>query len=176
MTKNLLADEVLKLRAVEPEDIEQLYNWENDTSIWNSGCSIAPYSKKTIWEYIENYNPDIFKANQLRLMIALRDSGDTIGTIDLYEFDYQNRRAGIGILIDSKYRSKGYATRSLDIVSTYCGEFLGLHQLWATIGSDNPHSLNLFKKCGYITCGRLRSWLRIGKSYTDALILQKFID
>lgn len=176
MTKDLLADDVLKLRAVEPEDIEVLYSWENDTSIWSSGCSLAPYSKKTIWEYIENYNPDIFKANQLRLMITLRNSGETIGTVDLYEFDYQNRRAGIGILVDSKYRNNGYASRCLDIIGKYCGEFLGLHQLWATIGADNDYSLSLFKKCGYITCGRLRSWLRSGKSYTDALILQKFID
>ena len=173
---NMLDDGVIKLRAVEAIDIEHLYKWENDTSIWLSGCSLAPYSKKTIWEYIENYSPDILKTNQLRLMITLIDSDTTIGTIDLYDFDYQNRRAGVGILIDKDYRNNGYASRSLNIISNYTGTFLGMHQLWATVGADNEWSLSLFKKCGYSICGRLKSWLRRGRGYSDAYMMQKFID
>lgn len=176
MTDSILHDDTIQLRAVEADDIECLFKWENDTSIWIDGCSMAPYSRKTIWEYIENYTPDIYKTNQLRLMIVLKKSGVAIGTIDLYDFDYQNRRAGIGILIDEGYRGFGYAQRSLNIINNYAGEFIGLHQLWATVGAENGASLNLFKKCGFTVCGRMRSWIRRGRSYSDAYLLQKFID
>ena len=104
---NLLHDETIALRAIEPTDLDILYKWENDTTIWQTGCSIAPYSKKEIWDYIENYTTDIFKSNQLRLMITLNESGEAIGTVDLYEFDYFNKRAGVGILIDEAYRHNG---------------------------------------------------------------------
>ncbi len=176
MVNDLLHDDIIRLRAIEAEDIDCLFKWENDTSIWLDGCSMAPYSRKTIWEYIETYTPDIYKTNQLRLIIVLTSSETAIGTIDLYDFDYQNRRAGVGILIDKEYRGLGYATRSLNIICRYAGEFLGLHQLWSTIGSENRSSLKLFKNCGFSICGRMHSWIRRGKSYSDAYILQKFID
>lgn len=172
---NLLHDETIALRAIEPTDLDILYKWENDTTIWQTGCSIAPYSKKEIWDYIENYTTDIFKSNQLRLMITLNESGEAIGTVDLYEFDYFNKRAGVGILIDEAYRHNGYATHALNIIEDYVGKFIGLHQLWATISVENTHSISLFKKCGYKICGRMHSWLRKDKSYIDAFILQKFI-
>lgn len=176
MDISLLHDNLIQLRAVEPEDLEALYKWENDTSIWADGCSMAPYSKSSIREYISTYDPDIFKAGQLRLMVTLRESGTAVGTIDLYEFDFMNRRAGVGILIDPGHRHNGYGSRSLDILRHYAGNFLGLHQLWAIVGIENDYSLQLFRKSGYNICGRLKSWLRKGKSYSDAYILQRFID
>lgn len=173
---DILSDNVIRLRAVEPDDLDILFKWENDTSIWSAGCSLAPYSRKNIQAYIENYDPDIFKTNQLRMMITLSDSNEVVGTIDLFDFDHLNRRAGVGILIDETYRGNGYASRALDIIAAYAGTFLGMHQLWAIIGTDNELSLSLFKHAGYNICGRMKSWLRRGKSYDDAYILQRFVD
>ena len=37
------------LRAIEPEDLDILYQWENDSSLWVHGCTLAPFSKfKTV--------------------------------------------------------------------------------------------------------------------------------
>lgn len=33
------------LRAIEPEDLDILYQWENDSSLWVHGCTLAPFSK-----------------------------------------------------------------------------------------------------------------------------------
>ncbi len=50
----LLNDGVVALRAIEPTDLDVLTSWENDTSLWELGCTLAPYSRKRLWDYIEN--------------------------------------------------------------------------------------------------------------------------
>ena len=35
----------VKLRAVEPEDLKNLYKWENDSTLWNVSDTITPFSK-----------------------------------------------------------------------------------------------------------------------------------
>jgi len=108
-------------------------------------------------------------------MIALKNDNTPVGTIDFYDFDPHNRRAGIGILIADEYQKKGYGERTLKLAAEYAAQHIGLHQLWAVIPVDNTPSIALFRKCGYKICGRLRSWLRRGKSYTDAFSLQYLI-
>lgn len=172
---SILNDDTLILRALEPTDLDALYRWENDTALWAVGNSIAPFSRKSLWDYIESYTPDIYSCRQLRLMIALKDDNTPVGTIDFYDFDHHNRRAGIGILIAEEHQKKGYGERALKLAASYAGQHVGLHQLWAVIPVDNTPSIALFRECGYKICGRLRSWLRRGKSYADAFSLQYLI-
>ena len=58
------------LRALEPEDIDVLYKWENDTSLWRDGGSFTPYSRYVIREYIANSIHDIYDVKQLRMMVV----------------------------------------------------------------------------------------------------------
>ena len=41
--ENILENDEIKLRALEPEDISLLYVWENDTKLWEVGSTIAPF-------------------------------------------------------------------------------------------------------------------------------------
>lgn len=41
--KKLLENKRIRLRATEPEDLELLYSWENDTEMWKNGVSVAPF-------------------------------------------------------------------------------------------------------------------------------------
>ena len=105
----------IKLRAPEPEDLELLYSWENDPDIWHLGNTIQPFSKHTLREYLESASRTIFEEGQLRLMIDKKEDNSTIGTIDLFDFDPVNMRAGVGILIAKKEeRNRGYASMALE--------------------------------------------------------------
>ena len=37
----LLENKTIQLRAIEPEDLEVLYKWENDTDVWKYGSEIG---------------------------------------------------------------------------------------------------------------------------------------
>ncbi len=171
----MISDGTISLRALEIIDVDTLYRWENDPSVWSVGISLAPYSRKQLWEYVNNYDADIYSARQLRLMITLDESGETIGTLDLFDFDAANSRCAVGILIAPPYRMHGYGLRTLELAAKYCREVYSLHQLYCTIGADNEASRNLFEKAGYRISGRLRSWLRSANTYRDAFIYQKFL-
>jgi diamine N-acetyltransferase len=171
----LLKNSQLSLRAVEPEDLEILYKWENSTELWIHGNTLAPYSKLVLREYINNaIEMDIYQSKQLRLMIDLIDKdGDiTIGTIDLYDIDSYNRRAGIGILIDETYRKKQYATQALELVRDYALNFLRLHQIYAYIWLSNTKSISLFEKAGFKHVGILKEWIQRGERFEDVQLCQ----
>ena len=41
---NYLTGKQIELRAVEPEDLDALYRWENDSSLWIYGSTVSPLS------------------------------------------------------------------------------------------------------------------------------------
>ncbi|MDR0824115.1 MAG: GNAT family N-acetyltransferase [Prevotella sp.] len=170
----LLNNSEISLRAVEPEDLDMLYGWENSTGLWYHGNTLAPYSKLVIRQYInDSLDMDIYQSRQLRLMIDLLDD-ITIGTLDLYEIDAHNRRAGVGILIDEPFRQKGYAKQALELMHDYAFNFLYLHQLYAYIAISNERSIDLFQKTGYTEVGVLKEWLQRGDRFEDVRLFQIF--
>ena len=170
--KKFLQNEVIVLRALEPEDIELLYRWENDEEIWTVSHTLAPFSRHSLTLYIQNSYQDIYESRQLRMMMETSE-GKTVGAIDLFDFDPYHALAGMGILVHHPDdRSKGYAKAALELMIRYCFEKLQLHQLFANILTDNKESLNLFLKAGFELSGTKKAWVRDGSSWKDEYLLQ----
>jgi len=161
------------LRALEPEDLEFVYQIENNESIWEVSNTQTPYSKFLIRQYLENAHQDIYEAKQLRLAICKNDSAKAIGLIDLFEFDPKNNRAGIGIVIQNDIdRTQGFGKEALTLLIDFSFIQLQLHQLFANIGVKNVSSLNLFANFGFQKIGIKKDWIYINNSYQDEVIFQ----
>lgn len=156
----ILQNDIVFLRAIEPTDIEFIYNWENDTDEWINGSTQTPYSRDLIMRYIESSHQDIYTVKQLRLMIDVKEVKKTVGTIDFYDFDPNNRRAGVGILIDKNFRNKGYASAALERMIDYGFQVLNLNQIFAQVAETNVASMKLFEKFGFQNCGIKKDWIR----------------
>jgi diamine N-acetyltransferase len=159
----------IHLRAMEPEDIDILYNWENDTTVWHISNTNAPFSRYLIEQYVFSVQ-DVFVNKQIRLMIDTE--GKAIGCIDIFDFDPINKKAGIGILIDDTMRNKGYANDALETLIKYCFTTLQLHQLYCSILTDNEASLKLFAKQGFKICGKRCDWVFVNNKWKDEFFLQ----
>ncbi len=169
----ILEDKNIRLRAIEPEDLEHFYRWENDTSLWENSTSFAPYSKYMLKRYIEQTNNNIFEDSQLRLMIEKKDDAHTIvGCIDIFDFDAFNQRACWGILVDEKFRRKGYARSALSLVMEYCFNTLKIKQLYCKISAKNTPCLQLVKNTDFVQCATLKSWAKNADEYVDVLMFQ----
>ena len=163
----------IRLRALEPEDLELLYSWENNVSYWIVSNTVVPFSKYTLKRYLEESHKDIYETGQVRLMIDLIPENTAIGTIDIFDFDPFHKRAGIGILIaKEEYRRKGYATMALKCLIDYCFGTLLLHQLYCSILENNTESMDLFKKAGFSQSGIKKEWIRTSDGYLDEFIFQ----
>lgn len=191
----------VRLRALEPEDVDRLYLWENDRDMWPFGGTRAPLSRHQLWEYATNYDANPFAAGQLRLIIELATAPDNAipqssqssqytqssqnsqnshsspipcGVIDLYDIDPVNSRAMVGIMVAPQWRSRGIATRALELVGEYCRDILGLATIASEVASDNLPSIRLFGgKAAYRQVGERPSWYRRGERFVSALLFQK---
>ena len=94
----LFEDENILLRAIEPEDLDRLYAWENNPQLWDVGNTRNPYSRFVLKQYIIDSDKDIYENKQLRLMMVNRQTGETVGTVDLFDFDIHNSRIALGSL------------------------------------------------------------------------------
>lgn len=175
MTSKQLEFGKIRLRALEPNDIDLLYLWENDAEIWEVSNTFEPYSKYILAKYIKESHHDIYESKQLRLVIETL-TGKAVGAIDLFDFDPFHFRAGIGILIhDKKDRKLGYANDALQLLCTYAANHLRLHQLYANITVDNLVSIQLFKKNGFELSGTKKDWRLTMDGWKTELFFQKIL-
>ncbi|MDR3046376.1 MAG: GNAT family N-acetyltransferase [Bacteroidales bacterium] len=171
----LLKGEKIILRAMEPADADILYEWENNPEIWRVSHTVTPFSKALLKTFIEVAAKDIYTNKQLRLMIEEQKTGITIGTIDLFDFDPIHQRAGIGILIDTKYRNQGFAHDTIKVIKEYAFHVLLLHQLYCNILEDNIESRKLFTNEGFVLVGNKKEWIKTENGFKNELLLQCII-
>lgn len=163
------------LRPLEPDDIDLLYLWENNTEIWEVSNTKTPFSKHILARYLVESAKDIYETKQLRLVIETT-AQEPVGAVDIFDFEPYHMRAGVGILIhNSEDRKKGYAGDALHALSVYSFEILGLRQLYANITSDNPGSIQLFEKAGFTRSGIKKDWIKTFSGWKDELFYQKFL-
>ena len=160
------------LRALEPEDLEFIHDIENDETIWEISNTQTPYSKYLIKQYLDHAHKDIYEVKQLRLVISSYDD-KPLGMIDLFDFDFKNRRAGVGILVKApEDRQKGYGKEALSLLTDYCFVHLDLHQLYCNISEDNHASIRLFTNNGFEKIGLKRDWNIINGAFKNEYIFQ----
>ncbi|NOQ91520.1 MAG: GNAT family N-acetyltransferase [Flavobacteriaceae bacterium] len=168
----LLQNKKIKLRALEPEDLEFLFAVENDERFWEVSSTLTPFSKDLLKHYLSNSHQDICEAKQLRLVIVDATNNINIGLIDLFDFNPQHRRAGIGILVLKDYQNKGYASEALQLFINYAFKKLNLHQIFANIPNNNTNSITLFQKMNFKCIGIKKDWLLTHGKYNDVNLYQ----
>ena len=163
----------INLRAIEPEDLDLLYKIENDELLWDTGLNNVQYSRYILHEYIANSKGDIYTDKQVRLIIE--NDKESVGIIDLIDFNQKNMRAESGIVRQKKHRNKGDGQAAILHIIKYAKDVLHLHQLYAYIDIYNKNSINMFKKIGFTSSLELEDWLYDGEKYHKAIIMQYFL-
>jgi diamine N-acetyltransferase len=163
----------ISLRALEPSDADLLYRWENDRSVWPVSFTQVPFSRFILEDFVNASHQDIYTNKQLRLMVDVADTGETVGIIDLFEFDPQHDRCGLGIFIHKDHRQNGHAAECIELISEYAFATLLVKQLYVDVNESNTVSLALFEKCGFEKAGLKKSWNKTGLNvYENVWLLQ----
>lgn len=167
-----LKGENIYLRALEPEDLEFIHTIENDETVWEISNTITPYSKYLIKQYLEQAHKDIFEVKQLRLVISSYENV-ALGMIDLFDFDFKNGRAGVGILVkEPNDRAKGFGNEALKLLVNYSFTHLGLHQLYCNVSEENDASIKLFTNQGFKNIGLKKDWILANGIYKNEYVFQ----
>ena len=160
------------LRALEPEDLDFIHTIENDEKFWEISNTQTPFSKYILRQYLENSHKDIYEVKQLRLVISNYEN-EALGMIDLFDFDFTNKRAGVGVLVkESSNRKQGFGTEALQLLIKYSFHHLKLHQLYCNITEDNKASISLFTQQGFKSVGLKKDWNHINGKYQNEYLFQ----
>lgn len=164
----------VRLRAMEPEDLDMLYAMENDDSVWAVGNTSVPYSRYVLHDYIASASNDIYVDGQVRLIIESA-SGDAVGMIDLTNFSAAHRRAELSIVVRTDCRGHGYALAAVERLADHCKRILHMHQIYAIVEAGNQASLAMLRQAGFTAGQELHDWLFDGTDYKDARVMQYFL-
>lgn len=166
---------LIALRAIEPTDLKLLFDWENNIDLWSVSNSQVPFSNYLLEEFVNAAHQDIYTNKQLRLMITTLSSNQTIGVIDLFDFEPQHARCGIGIFIDEQFRGQGFAKQSIELIKTYAFSILHLKQIYVHVNASNKTSIALFEHNGFEKNGVKKCWHKTGlNTFEDVWFLQCF--
>lgn len=159
----------LRLRALEPEDAEMMYDMESDPAAWRYSDYLAPMSKNILRDYALTYDADPFRSGQLRLIIDL--DGKAIGILDLFDISPRHLRADNGIYLLPEYRRKGLGVKAIELAMEYCRDRLGLHQLTASVATQNTEALVCYQKAGFTPTGKRPDWIRTSEGWENVDLL-----
>ena len=166
--------EEIHLRALEPEDIEILEKIENNSHYWNYSNQTEPFSRYILKQFINQQKQDIFEVRQKRFAISL-ETLNTLGFVDIFDFEPMHRRAGIGIFILDEYRRNGIGKKSVTLIGEYAKKYLNLNCIYANIAKENIPSINLFESCGYEKIGLKKEWNFYENSFHGEYLYQIII-
>jgi diamine N-acetyltransferase len=160
------------LRKLEKSDVNLILNWENNTDNWEISDNDSPYSFEDIEELISsmNYHKG---TTQMRFIIVF--DGANVGAIDLFDIDYKEHTAYIGILIaDLEYRRRGFGLSAIQLIENEAFS-IGVSVVKAKIHSSNESSKQLFKKAGFEKSSCEKSINTKNHDYLDTEIFHKWV-
>lgn len=169
----MLSGNICYLRAVEVSDVDIVYRWENDAALWSDGSVRQPVNSVSIESLIAQAGMDVYQTRQLRLMVCSLADDAVVGCVDMFDFSPFDMHASLGVLVDTPFQRRGFATEALSLMCQYLHDTLALHQVSASMRSSNVASVSLFKKLGFDVVGVRKQWIRTSSGFEDEVLMQK---
>lgn len=168
MRETALSGTKVNLRPGIESDYGLLYKWYNDKELnrlagWSN-------SKATMNKLRYNMSKS-FGYDPMNLMIENKE-GTPIGTIQLYDFDEQDKCCKLGIRIgDRDYWSKGYGEDAVKTLLEYAFMKIDIYRVTLKVYEYNERAVHCYLKCGFQTEGRTRQSAFIDGRYYDEIIM-----
>ena len=128
---------------------------------YNTGCIDFPKEK---WQ--DTYNSRI-ENNKFFAYILDEDLKQFVGYVN-YHYNKSDDRYECGVLIEDKYRGKGYSTKALKLL---CEEAKnnGIKTLYDNFEIDRDNTLKVFEKVGFKIVSN-QTWKKFDKDVNGVLV------
>jgi ribosomal-protein-alanine N-acetyltransferase len=148
--------ELVLLRPIVEADLPVWYAYLSTPAVYehtswslSSSSELAPY----VWA------PEAFtESSLLRLAVALRSTGELVGTAGFHTVSPQNRSAELAFDLSPKVWGKGIATYVCQLLVAWAHASVGLLRVQATVLESNARSAAVLERCGFLQEGLLRSY------------------
>ncbi|MEV5715183.1 GNAT family protein [Amycolatopsis mediterranei] len=152
----LLEGELVRLRALEPEDAERIHAFVTDPEVgrWMENghpLSLAQVRKRCEERAVNTYEKVV-------LGIEAKAERKLIGVIDLRDAEPEVGEAYLDVYVgDAEYRAGGgYGTEALRLMCRYGFDNMRLHQITLWVVAENEVARHVYRKIGFVEEGRHR--------------------
>ena len=167
----MLEGKLVRLRAIEPGDLEACYRWMNDREVTHFLAMKYPMSYADEQGYIERVSSSNF-ARGVSLAIETKDGGAHIGNLSLEDPHSEHRTAALGIAIGEKdYWANGYGTDAIVTLLRFGFHEMNLNRVSLHVFEFNERAQACYKKCGFQVEGRLRENYYAQGRYWDVVVM-----
>ncbi|MET8566146.1 GNAT family protein [Streptomyces flaveolus] len=163
-------DAAVELRPHTPASLEPLLRWKNDAEIQRlSDDDTRTYTVEQITATLERWmrpSDDI-----VHFAIGLAGRAEPIGFLHLALIERAHRRCRLGLVIGEKdLWGHGYARQAVEQAVDHAFDVLDLHRITVEVFADNPRSVSLFERVGFVREGVMRENVQRDGRRVDELI------
>lgn len=168
--KNIFTGELVRLSAVDPDELGKAYTvWNNDSELTRlmDSRAVRLTSTKRISAFFEKEIENLTPAQHYFCIRALEDNR-LLGDINLdVTNNWMGRNAFVGLGIGNRQDwSKGYGTDAMRIILRFAFTEINLNRVTLTVFEYNPRAIRSYEKAGFQHEGRIRgSLLKDGKRW-----------
>jgi RimJ/RimL family protein N-acetyltransferase len=164
---NFWQGRLVRLRGVEPSDAEAFARWNLDSEmareldfVWPP-VSLARVEKDLEEESLKRLEGDAFT------WVVEDAAAVAVGHIATHHCQPRPGVFGYGLSVAREHRRRGYATEAVLLVLKYYFEELRYQKCLVGVHSNNPASVALHEKLGFVREGTLRRMVYAGGRFHD---------
>jgi len=146
-----------KLEKKDSDNLYEIYSNQKAMKYWSSlPFTQIKQANKMIDNSINNWNNGV----AMGLGIYCKESQKLIGTVNLFNFHEESKRAEIGYMLDPVYWGLGIMTETLIAIIEYLFKEMQFNRLEADIDPKNKKSASLLKNMGFKLEGKFKErWI-----------------
>jgi RimJ/RimL family protein N-acetyltransferase len=161
----------VRLRAVEPEDWEQLRRFDEDSVAQRNGHRVlAPRSAEAQREWVREKALAKPEADTFMLAVESLDEGVVVGIVSTHHTDLAAGRFSYGIALGADYHRRGYASEAVRLVLAFMFRERRYHKCESGAWSFNAASIAYHRAFGFTEEGRLRDHDFADGQYYDEVL------
>jgi [ribosomal protein S5]-alanine N-acetyltransferase len=164
--------ERLILRMFEMTDVQcAFHHWLSDERVADNRINPAHKSVSETRERVSKIVGQYESKEFCYWAIELKETGELIGEIDLYDFDSATENCEVSYSLGHRWWNQGYGTEALKAVMEFGFNTMNIHKISAAHNTDNPASGKIMRKVGMVQEGVIRHMICNSKNeYKDCVL------
>lgn len=173
----MLSDGVVRLRAIEKEDLPRFVAWLNDPEVRSNLELVNPLSMAQEERWFQGVLERSPSEQPLVIEVLQGETWQPLGNCALFNIEQHDRLAEIGIFVGEKsFWNRGIGTRAMRLLLRHAFLDLNLNRAFLRVYETNPRGVRCYEKAGLKHEGRMRqARFRQGK-YIDVLLMAALRD
>ena len=163
---------LVKLRAIEMDDLERYLAWVNDEEVMRYLAATAfPVSRGQEEEFVRKATLQT-RPPEIVFAIDTLEDGRHIGSLGLHHVQGAAHSTELGIMIgDKAYWDRGFGTDTIRTALRFAFEELNLNRVSLSVDADNGRGIACYRKCGFVEEGLLREHRYRAGQYRDTVLM-----